>query len=363
MSLDGFKKMGENDKKDSSKKIIEYSKHPAEGNPWEVAIIGSGPSGLTAGIYTTRGAASTLVIAGDTWGGQLMLTTDVDNYPGFPEGIMGPELMQKMRDQVERFNAKVIDKNAIEIIIDKKPFQIKTSDAEYSAKSIILATGAETKWLEVPGEERLRGKGVSSCAPCDAPFFKEKKVAVVGGGDSAMEEALVLTKYASSVALIHRRNELRASAAMQKKVLENDKIEIFWDSEVVEMIGEEKLTSVKLKTKEGGKQEEDLKTKGVKIQNKQDGYVFWEKDLDGVFVAIGHVPATGIFQGKIDLDEKGYIKRQEKDGFRSTTSVDGVFVAGDVHDYHYRQAVTAAGFGCMAGMDALNFLDKSGPSW
>lgn len=231
--------MSENDTNNSSSDVIEYSKHPKENEAWDVAIVGSGPSGLTAGIYTTRGAASTLIIAGDTWGGQLMLTTDVDNYPGFPKGIMGPELMQKMRDQVERFNAKIIDKNATEINIDNKPFKIKTAEGEYYANSIVLATGAETKWLGIPGEEKLRGKGVSSCAPCDAPFFKEKDVAVVGGGDSAMEEALVLTKYASSVTLIHRRDELAASAAMQKKVLTNDKIKVLWDSEVVEMLGEE----------------------------------------------------------------------------------------------------------------------------
>lgn len=351
---------------------IKYTEFPKEGEPWDVAIIGSGPAALTAAIYTTRGAASTILFAGETWGGQLMLTTDVDNYPGFAEGVQGPELMQKMRDQAERFSTNIIDKRVTEVDLgeDGKK-KLKAGDEEYWARSVIIAAGADTKWLEVPGEEKLRGRGVSSCAPCDAPFFKEKKVAVVGGGDSAMEEALVLTKYANAVTVIHRRDELAASEAMQKKFFEavdEGKANILWDTEAVEMIGEQKLDNVKLRTKSDSQQASRLKEGGFGAHNgevieEDEGYIYWEKPLDGIFVAIGHTPATDIFKGKIELDQKGYIKRFEKNGFKTATNREGVFVAGDVHDYHYRQAVTAAGFGCMAGMDALHFLDKPTPSW
>lgn len=318
-----------------------FFERPKEGEPWDVCIIGSGPSSFTASIYTSRGAASTLVIAGDVWGGQLMLTTEVDNFPGFPEGVLGPELMQKMRSQAERFKVEIVDKRATEIDFGKSPFEIHAGDKAYFARSLILATGAETRWLGVPGEEKLLGRGVSSCAPCDAPFFKNKKVAVVGGGDSAMEEALVLTKYASEVVIVHRRSEFRASAAMQAKVMQNSKIRILWNTEVTELIGESKLEKIKLKSS---------------VDSQES-----EVDLDGVFVAIGHSPATDIYKGKIKLDEKGYVVRYEKEGFRSATSVPGVFVAGDVHDTHYKQAITAAGFGCMAALDTLKYLDKDMP--
>lgn len=319
----------------------KFFEKPSEGQPWDIAIIGSGPSSLTAAIYTTRGAASTLVLAGSSWGGQLMLTTEVDNYPGFPEGIQGPDLMAKMRSQAERFNAEIKEEDVVEVNISNKPFHIKTDSGEYTANSIIIATGSATRWLGVPGEEKLRGRGVSSCAPCDAPFFKEKKVAVIGGGDSAMEEALVLTRYASHVTMIHRRDSFRASAAMQQKVLHNEKIDVKWNSEVTEFVGEDKLTTLKLKDTKNGETS--------------------EFPVDGAFVAIGHFPATDIFKGKIDLDEKGYVKKMERDGFKAATSVDGVFVAGDVHDYHYKQAITAAGFGCMAALEVLKYLDKGAP--
>jgi thioredoxin reductase (NADPH) len=320
----------------------KFFEKPAEGQPWDIAIIGSGPSAFTASIYTTRGAASTLLLGGANWGGQLMLTTEVDNFPGFPEGIQGPELMAKMRKQSERFMTEIKDEDVIEVDLSGKPFKLKTDSGEYIANSVIVATGSATRWLGVPGEEKLRGRGVSSCAPCDAPFFKEKKVVVIGGGDSAMEEALVLTKYASSVTMIHRRDSFKASQAMQQKVLNNEKINVVWNSEVTEFIGEEKLERVRLKKTDGA--EEEIET-------------------DGAFVAIGHVPETDIFKGKLELDEKGYMKKIEKDGFKTATSVEGVFVAGDVHDYHYRQAITAAGFGCMAAMDALKSLDKAPPSY
>ncbi|MEJ2347894.1 MAG: thioredoxin-disulfide reductase [Patescibacteria group bacterium] len=313
---------------------IEYAQKPKSQNEaWDVAIIGSGPASLTAAIYTTRGAASTIILGGEKWGGQLMLTTDVDNYPGFPEGIQGPELMEKMRKQAERFGAEFVQKNVTAVDFSKKPFELMTGDTKYLAKSVIIATGAETRWLNVPGEDKLRGRGVSSCAPCDAPFFKGKNVIVVGGGDSAMEEALVLTKYAESVTIIHRREEFRASAAMQKRVTENKKIKVIWNTEVTEFIGEQKLEKVLLKNNKTGETSEIA--------------------ADGAFVAIGHAPSTEIFKGKIELDEKGYIAVKD----HTQTSVEGVFVAGDVHDYQYRQAVTAAGFGCMASLEVLKFLD------
>ena len=352
-----------------AEEIIEYAPKPKEGEPWDVAIIGSGPAALTAAIYTTRGAASTLILGGEAWGGQLMLTTTVDNYPGFPEGIDGPDLMKLMRKQAERFGAEFIQKDVNGVDFDKRPLEIAAGDKKYTARSVIIATGADTKWLEVPGEERLRGRGVSSCAPCDAPFYKGKNVMVVGGGDSAMEEAQVLTKYASSVTIVHRRNEFKASAAMQKKVMgmkDEGEIKILWNTEVSEMIGDSKLEKVKLKTKADSEQGSKIKDQswlnefqGNFIEEKES-LIFWEIPMDGLFVAIGHIPATEVFAGKIETDKKGYIVVHHQ---TQTNIEDGVFVAGDVHDWYYRQAVTAAGFGCMAGMDALKYLDKSVPSW
>lgn len=325
---------------------IEFAPKPKEGQPWDVAIIGSGPAGLTAAIYTTRGAASTLILGGENWGGQLILTTTVDNFPGFPDGIQGPELMGLMRKQAERFGAEFLQRNVDKVNFLKDPKELIASDGKtYLAKTVVITTGADTKWLGVPGEEKLRGRGVSSCAPCDAPFFKEKNVIVVGGGDAAMEEALVLTKYAKNVTIVHRRSEFKASAAMQQKVIESEKqgkIKIMWDSEVQEFLGESRLEKIKIK---------NVKTGEVD-----------EIPMDGAFVAIGHVPATSFYEG-VELDEKGYVKKFDKNGFHSNTSVEGVFVAGDVHDFHYRQAITAAGLGCMAGMDALKFMDKNTPSW
>lgn len=322
---------------DNTNIIASKPENPA--GPWDVAIIGSGPSGLTSAIYTTRGALSTLILGGEKWGGQLMLTTDVDNFPGFPEGTLGPDLMGKMRTQAEKFGAEFLGKNVTGIDINKKPFEIKTSDQTYLAKSIIIATGAETKWLDAPGISKLIGRGVSSCAPCDAPFFKDKKVAVVGGGDSAMEEALVLTKYASEVTIIHRRDAFRASQAMQEEVKKNPKIKIMWNSEVTEAKGEAKLEILKIKNNVKGEEKE---------------YPF-----DGLFVAIGHTPGSDPFKDIIEIDEKGFIKRNMEQDYHSSTNVAGIFVAGDVHDHIYKQAVTAAGFGCMAGMDAIKYLAEN----
>lgn len=316
-----------------------YAEKPSEGKPWDVAIIGSGPAGLTAAIYTTRGAVTTIVFAGDNWGGQLMLTTTVDNFPGFDEGIQGPDLMQKLRSQATRFGAEIIDKNVSGVDFEKHPFEIATDGKVFKAKSVIIATGSVTKWLGVPGEDKLRGRGVSSCAPCDAPFFKDKKVYVVGGGDSAMEEALVLKKYTSSVTIIHRKAEFKASAAMQQKVFDN-KINVVWNTEIREFVGDSKLEKIKI----------------FNIKENREEIL----EADGVFVAIGHIPATDVFSGKINTDEKGYVV---VDKMSQTEIKEGVFVAGDVHDYKYKQAITAAGFGCMAGMDALKFLDKATPSW
>ena len=311
-----------------------FAPKPKAGEEWDVVIVGSGPAAFTAAIYTTRGAASTLILGGEKWGGQLMLTTTVDNFPGFPEGIQGPDLMAAMKKQAERFGAEFIASSVESVDLSKKPFEVTSARTLYKGKTIIIATGAATLWLEAPGISKLIGRGVSSCAPCDAPFFKDKKVAVVGGGDSAMEEALVLTKYATEVTIIHRRDALRASQAMQQKVLGNTKVKVLWNTEVTEAVGTEKLEKVILKS------------------NKDN--TSSELPLDGLFIAIGHKPETDLFKGKIDVDERGYVKLSEN----SKTSVPGVFVAGDVHDWRYKQAATAAGFGCMAGMDVLVYLSE-----
>lgn len=299
---------------------------------YDVIIIGSGPAGLTAAIYTTRANLKTLIIAGRAWGGQLMLTTEVENFPGFPTGIQGPELMSAMRKQAEHHGAEILDVNFKSGDFSTQPFKITTDDEKtYSAKAIIIATGADTKWLGVTGEKEKIGRGISSCAPCDGAFYRNKEVIVVGGGDSAMEEALVLTKFASSVTIMHRRDSFRASEIMQKRVKENPKIKIMFNSEIIEVLGEGKVTS-------------------VKVKNNQTNTVM-EMPIDGVFVAIGHTPNSAIFEG-IDRDTQGFIKVYE----HTKTNVDGVFVAGDVHDSAYMQAVTAAGFGCMAALDTERWL-------
>ena len=313
---------------------------------YDVIIIGSGPAGLTAAIYTTRANLKTLVIAGSKWGGQLMLTTLVENYPGFPEGIQGPDLMSLMRKQAEHHGAEIVDTDFVSSDLSKKPFSITAGNKTYEGKSIIVATGADTKWLGVPGEKEKIGRGVSSCAPCDAPFFRGKNTIVVGGGDSAMEEALVLTKFANSVTLVHRRDEFRASKIMLDRARKNPKIKFITNTEVVEVLGQDKVEKVKLKNNKTN-ETSDL-------------------PIDGVFVAIGHMPNTSVFSsgagsrfaGKgIDLDEKGFIVVRD----HTKSNVDGVFVAGDVHDSYYKQAVTAAGFGCMAALEVERWLsDQEG---
>ena len=300
---------------------------------YDVIILGSGPAGLTAAIYTTRAALKTLVIAGEKWGGQLMLTTEVENFPGFPEGIQGPDLMANMRKQAEHHGAEFVDENFSSSNFTKTPFTVTAGGKEYQAKSIIIATGADTKWLGVPGEKEKIGRGVSSCAPCDAPFFRNKKVIVAGGGDSAMEEACVLTRFAEEVTIVHRREEFRASQIMQDKAKANPKIKLLLSSQITEILG-------------------DMKVTGVKIKNNKTN-TETEMPIDGVFVAIGHIPNSKVFEG-IDVDEKGFIKVQN----HFHTNIEGVFVAGDVHDKQYMQAVTAAGFGCAAALETERWLES-----
>lgn len=301
---------------------------------YDVIIIGSGPAGLTAAIYTTRADLKTLVVSGVKWGGQLMLTTEVENFPGFPEGIQGPDLMQNMRKQAERFGAEFVDDDFTSADFSNKPFTVTVGGKTYEGKSVIIATGADTKWLEVPGEQEKIGRGVSSCAPCDAAFFRNKKVIVVGGGDSAMEEASVLTKFADSVTLVHRKDSFKASEIMQKKVKENPKIKIMFNSEITEIMGDKVVEKVKIKNNKTGEES--------------------EMPIDGVFVAIGHIPNSKLFKN-IEVDEAGFIKVRD----HYLTNIDGVFVAGDVHDSHYKQAVTAAGYGCAAALEAQNWLENN----
>jgi thioredoxin reductase (NADPH) len=300
---------------------------------YDVIIIGSGPAGLTAAIYSTRADLKTLVIAGVKRGGQLMLTTLVENFPGFPEGVQGPDLMAAMRKQAEKFGTEFVDDDFTAADFSQKPFKVSVGNKTYQAKSVIIATGADTKWLGVPGEAEKIGRGVSSCAPCDAAFFRNKNVIVVGGGDSAMEEALVLSKFATNVTIVHRRDSFRASDIMQKRVKENPKIKILFKSEITEVMGEQKVEKVKLK-------------------NTQTGEIT-EMPIDGVFVAVGHMPNSTKFTG-IDVDEQGFIKIHD----HYLTNVDGVFVAGDVHDNHYKQAITAAGYGCAAALEDQKWLQE-----
>jgi len=298
-----------------------------------VAIIGSGPAGLTAAIYAARAELAPIVFEGAQAGGQLTLTTDVENYPGFPEGVMGPELMELLRRQAQRFGARLEAADVTALDLSARPFSLDAGGRQHRADSIIAATGAEARWLKVPGEERLRGYGVSACATCDGFFFKQKAVAVVGGGDTAMEEALFLTRFASRVTVVHRRDELRASAIMARRVLEHPSVGVRWNSVVQEILGEGAVTAVRLR---------DVVTGTVE-----------DLPVDGVFVAIGHDPATELFRGQLDLDDKGYLRTTGN----TMTSVPGVFAAGDVADFSYRQAVTAAAMGCRAAIDAERWLE------
>lgn len=298
-----------------------------------VIIIGSGPAGLTAAVYAARANLRPLVLAGGLYGGQLMLTTDVENYPGFPEGIMGPDLMIRFREQAERFGARIENVDVTLVDFAKTPLIVGTLDAEHEAETVIVATGANARWLDIPGEDRLRGRGVSSCATCDGAFFRDKHIVVAGGGDSALEEALFLTRFGRRVTVVHRRDRLRASKIMGDRARLHEKIDFIWNTVVEEVRG-------------------DSHVKSLRLRNLVDGRTY-DFEADALFVAIGHTPNTAIFAEQLDLDEMGYIV--SPDG--TTTSVEGVFVAGDVYDFRYRQAVTAAGAGCRAAMDAERYLE------
>jgi thioredoxin reductase (NADPH) len=305
-----------------------------ERGQYDIIIIGSGPAGLTAAMYAGRAMVKTLVIAGRLPGGQLMLTTEVENFPGFSIGVQGQDLMQEMRKQAERFGAKILDEDVESVDFARRPLQVMASGREYAANAVIIATGSSAKWLGLPSEEKLRGRGVSTCATCDGYFFREKRIVVVGGGDTALEEALFLTKYATEIIVVHRRDKLRASKILQSRAMSNKKIRFAWNSVVDEVLGKEKVEE-------------------VKIKNTRTGEISLVR-CDGVFVAIGFQPNTKVFKGQIELDEKGYVKSSNE----NVTSVQGVFVAGDVRDHKYRQAVTAAGEGCKAAIDALRYLEE-----
>lgn len=302
----------------------------------KVLIIGSGPAGLTAAIYAARAELEPLMIEGVERGGQLMITTDVENYPGFSDGIMGPELMEQMHKQAERFGTRIVSSDVTAVDFSEQPFKVSVGSDEYTADSIIISTGASARWLGIEGEARLRGYGVSACATCDGFFFREKELIVVGGGDTAMEEALFLTKFASKVTIIHRRDEFRASPIMVKRAVNHPNIDIIWDSVVEEVLGDTLVTGALIR---------NVKTDEVTTFN-----------ADGIFVAIGHVPNTKVFDGVLDLDDTGYIVTEPG---TPVTSITGVFAAGDVTDKIYRQAVTAAGMGCQAALDAARFLDET----
>jgi thioredoxin reductase (NADPH) len=297
-------------------------------------IIGSGPAGLTAAVYAARADLAPLVFAGGEYGGQLMLTTDVENYPGFPDGILGPELMEKFRVQAERFGAQIFNRDVTRVDFSQPVHRVWADDDEYRAHCVIVATGASALWLGLDSEKALRGRGVSSCATCDGAFFKGKEIFVVGGGDTALEEALFLTRFGRRVTIVHRRDQLRASKIMQQRALEHPKVRFIWDTTVEDILG-------------------DTRVSGVRLHNLKTG-ASSEQPADAVFIAIGHRPNTQLFAGQLDLDAKGYIA--SSDGVHTT--VDGVFVAGDVYDSRYRQAVTAAGMGCRAAIEAEHYLES-----
>jgi thioredoxin reductase (NADPH) len=306
-------------------------------NVREVIIVGGGPAGYTAALYAARADLEPLVIEGFAWGGQLMITSDVENYPGYADGIMGPEMMSDFRRQAERFGAEFITDDVTRVDLSAQPFRVFVGDDEYTARTVIVATGASARWLGIESEEQHKGRGVSACATCDASFFREKEVYVVGGGDSAFEEALFLTKFASRVHLVHRRDEFRASRIMVDRAVANDKLDFVLSAEVTEVLGAVKVEGLRLRSTETGET--------------------WDVEADGLFVAIGHDPNTALFVDQLDHDAGGYLIA--KPG-TTETNVPGVFAAGDVQDHIYRQAVTAAGSGCMAALDAERFLSSAG---
>jgi len=305
-------------------------------NYTKVLIIGSGPSGLTAAIYAARANLEPIVIGGYAPGGQLMITSDVENYPGFPEGIQGPELMQKFREQAERFGTRFVDVDVDAVDFSARPFRAWADKVEYTADSVIVATGASALWLGLDSETRLRGRGVSACATCDGFFFRGKKVAVVGGGDTALEEATFLTRFATEVVLLHRRDRFRGSKIMQERALQHPKISVRWNTEVADVLGDEKV-------------------EGLRLRDTVDGNEI-DEAVEGLFVAIGYKPNTDAFRDWLDVDDKGYLIVSDE----TRTKIDGVFIAGDVHDHRYRQAITAAADGCKAAIDAERWLEAEG---
>jgi len=300
-----------------------------------VIVIGSGPAGFTAALYTARADLEPLVLKGLDAGGQLMLTTEVENYPGFADGIMGPELMDQMEKQAQRFGAEILAVHVTEVDLSSRPFVVKAGDQIWRAKTVIISTGATARWLDIPGEEKLRGRGVSACATCDGFFFRDRELLVVGGGDTAMEEATFLTKFASKVTIVHRRDAFRASKVMQDRVFANDKIDVMWNTVLDEIVGDDAVTGAVARDVVTGE------TRAIAA--------------DGVFMAIGHDPTTSLFRDQLPLDENGYLTVHEPS---TATDVPGVFAAGDVTDHTYRQAVTAAGQGCKAAIDAERFLTE-----
>lgn len=313
----------------------EFPKSEKTKTKFDVIIIGAGPAGYTAGIYCSRARHNTLILSGVLPGGQLVNTTEVENFPGFENGIMGPDLMMIMRKQTQRMGTTIIDDEAVDVDFKHRPFKILTASEEYECKAVIIATGASPRKLGLPSETVFAGRGVSYCATCDGPFFRNQQLIVVGGGDSAVEEATFLTKFASRVHLVHRRDTLRASKVMQERAFANSKIQFHWNCEVIDILGDQKVQKAIIRDVNT-----DQKT---------------TLDVGGVFVAIGHTPNTKIFENQVELDPQGYVVLKEY----TKTSVDGVFAAGDVHDHRYRQAITAAGYGCMAAIDVDKYLSEN----